>query len=114
MAYTQIPYVEGDRTFKSTGNLAFAQIPHYKGDRTFKFQDSMTMTIHHGANPAEVLDVMSVMIPADAHFSVPLHYHPRSIEWMRLLEGEVQGVIGGEKRTMRAGDDWVQIPPGTQ
>lgn len=85
--------------------------PSYPGDHTFSLPAG-DVYIHHGADPRECLDVMSVVIPAENTFSVPPHYHPKSTEWMRLLEGHVEGVIGGKNVVMKAGDEWLEIPAG--
>lgn len=89
------------------------QPPSYPGDHIFQIDGRGSFQIHHGADPKECMDVMSVVLPAENSFIVPPHYHPLSTEWMKLLEGRVEGVIGGVKTVMNAGDDWLEIPAGT-
>lgn len=91
-----------------------AQIPSYKGDRAFTLDRRTDVTIHHGADPKDTFDVITVQIPAEQSFVVHLHYHPRSTEWMKLLEGKAEGIIDGEKKVMKAGDDWFEIPAGAR
>jgi quercetin dioxygenase-like cupin family protein len=42
----------------------------------------------------------------------PLHFHPAQHEDFEVLEGEAQASVGGDSRTLRAGDK-LAIPPGT-
>ncbi|MCJ1247291.1 hypothetical protein MMC30_004505 [Trapelia coarctata] len=70
------------------------------------------VSIHHGADPSST-DVLTLSLPADFPLSVPPHYHMRATEWMKVLEGEVHGVVNGKELVMRAGEDWLEVPPYT-
>ena len=42
----------------------------------------------------------------------PMHLHPEQTENFEVLDGELQAIVGGEERTLRAGDT-LEVPPGT-
>jgi len=94
--------------------------PKYDGDLVFdlpastssQLPTSAQVSIHLGAGP-DSLDVITIDFPPNYSLLVPSHYHPKSTEWMKVLEGELHLVFNGQSKTMRGGDDWYEIPPMT-
>lgn len=76
-------------------------MPTDRGDRTFSSKCVGDVTIHHGADSRETLDVITILLPAENAFSVPLNYHSKSIEGIKVLEGAVTGMIGGERKVRK-------------
>ena len=87
--------------------------PSYEGDQDITLNSAASVRIHFGA-PKDSLDVLSLDLPAEYALTVPPHFHPKSTEFMRVLEGELIGTVNGEAIVMRAGDPWREIPPGTR
>ncbi|MCJ1390044.1 hypothetical protein MMC18_002902 [Xylographa bjoerkii] len=69
--------------------------------------------LHHHA-PASTQDVLTLHLPASFAFDAHPHYHRRSSESMLVLEGAVHCTINGHRRTLRAGDGWLHLPPYTR
>jgi quercetin dioxygenase-like cupin family protein len=54
--------------------------------------------------------LMLSLVEFEPHAVVPMHDHPHE-QMGILLEGQLEFVIGGERRTLRAGEMW-RIPGG--
>lgn len=101
--------------------------PEYPGDEHFLFptpaldspsacspipDDAAQISIHLGAGP-DSLDVITLVCPPAFSLNVPPHYHPKGTEYMKVLEGEVHGIVNGKSMVMRPEDDWLELPPMT-
>lgn len=45
---------------------------------------------------------------------LPPHYHPVQDEYWSVVEGEVEVLVGKQRRTLRPADGEVPVPPGTK
>jgi len=53
-----------------------------------------------------------MVLTAGGHSSEAMNVHEKSDQVLLLVEGELEGEIGGEKRTLRKGDTCI-VPAGT-
>jgi quercetin dioxygenase-like cupin family protein len=69
----------------------------YNAKPKIKIWDGIYGQVHHSDHMTHA----HISIAAD--IMLPEHHHPHE-QWSHLLEGEIEFIVGGEKRLMKAGE----------
>jgi len=86
-------------------------IPSFPGDERISLGDGIYMILHHNA-PGSL--VSTTIAPTSSSMMVPYHLHPRSVEIMTVIKGELKSTIAGKPVSVTALTGPLRISPGVR
>ncbi|KAF8318261.1 hypothetical protein DL93DRAFT_444777 [Clavulina sp. PMI_390] len=72
--------------------------------------NGVLVTVRRNPQPGE--RSVLIEIDADREFEVPLHFHPKGGEWMKVVSGHVEFTVNGKKTTLTSDMGELHIPTG--
>jgi len=86
-------------------------IPSFRGDERLNIGGGGYRILHHNA-PGSL--VCTTVIPASSTYTIPYHLHPASVEFMNVIQGELNGIVGGKPVCATLHTGMLIIPAGVR